>query len=145
MIFSAYAPLGITWFIVAADDSQAARTALQGAIEMAGLGPFALFWVGISTFLMSAKAGGVLTMTNWMLWMWGPIYFVVNILLIVMHYHLSAPMQAWIKAAPLPKNPIDDAKPWAEPEDYQNPRETVVAPSTAEETVMNNDVGGADK
>ena len=65
MIFSAYAPLGITWLIVAADDSQAARTALQGAIEMAGLGPFALFWVGISTFLMSAKAGGVLTTTNW--------------------------------------------------------------------------------
>ena len=145
MIFSAYAPLGITWLIVAADDSQAARTALQGAIEMAGLGPFALFWVGISTFLMSAKAGGVLTTTNWQLWMWAPIYFIVNVLLIVMHYHLSAPMQAWIKAAPLPNNPIDDAKPWAQPEDYQEIQEVVEAPVTDEVDAMNNDVGGENR
>lgn len=117
MIFSAYAPLGITWWIVAFDDSSAARTALTGAVEMAGLGPFALFWVGISTFLMSAKAGGVLLSANWMLWMWGPIYFVINILLIVMHYHLSAPIQAWIKVAPSTKNPIDTVKPWAQPDE----------------------------
>ena len=59
MLYSAYAPLGISWWIVLADDSQAARTALTGAIEMAGLGPFALFWVGFSTYLMSAKSASV--------------------------------------------------------------------------------------
>ena len=117
MIFSAYAPLGITWFIVAFDDSQVARTALTGAIEMAGLGPFALFWVGLSTFLMSIKADKKILAANYLLWMWGPIYGVVNILLIVMHYHLSAPMYAWIKAAPPSVNAIDDAKPWAMPEE----------------------------
>lgn len=118
MIFSAYAPLGITWLIVAVDDSNAARTALTGAVEMAGLGPFALFWVGLSTFFMQVKNGGFLTSANWTVWIYGPIYFVVNILLIVMHYHLSAPIQAWIKIAPLLPNVIDQAKPWAQPEGY---------------------------
>ena len=118
MIFSAYMPLGITWLIVAADDSNAARTALTGAVEMAGLGPFALFWVGLSTFLMQVKNGGDLIDTKWNIWIYGPIYFVVNILLIVMHYHLSAPINAWIKVAPLQKNAIDEAKPWAQPREY---------------------------
>lgn len=115
MLFSAYAPLGISWWIVLADDSQAARTALTGAIEMAGLGPFALLWVGVATFLMSAKSGGVLLMANSLLWMWGIIYPVCNILLIVMHYHLSPPMYAWLAVAPMRPNPIDSVKPWAEP------------------------------
>jgi hypothetical protein len=118
MIFSAYAPLGITWIIVAADDSNAARTALTGAVEMAGLGPFALFWVGLSTFLMQVKNGGDLVAANWNTWMYAPIYLVVNILLIVMHYHLSAPINAWIKVAPLTPNAIDDVKPWAQPESF---------------------------
>ena len=78
-----------------------------GAVEMAGLGPFALFWVGLSTFFMQVKNGGFLTSANWTVWIYGPIYFVVNILLIVMHYHLSAPIQAWIKIAPLLPNVID--------------------------------------
>merc|ERR1719487_412863 len=60
MLFSAYAPLGISWWIVLADDSQAARTSLRGAIEMAGLGPFALLWVGFTTFLMSASSAKAL-------------------------------------------------------------------------------------
>jgi len=52
MIFSAYTPLAITWWIVLIADSTEARTALQGAIEMAGLGPFALMWVAYATYLM---------------------------------------------------------------------------------------------
>ena len=115
MLFSAYAPLGFTWWIVLADDSQTARTALTGAIEMAGLGPFALLWVGAATFLMSAKSGSVLTWANTTVWMWGLIYPCVNLLLIVMHYHLSPPMYAWLAVAPLRKNPIDNATPWAAP------------------------------
>jgi len=115
MLFSAYAPLGISWFIVLADDSQAARTALTGAIEMAGLGPFALLWVGFSTFLMSAKSGAALVAANTMVWIWALIYPVMNILLIIAHYHLSPPMYAWLAVAPMMENPIDSAKPWNDP------------------------------
>ena len=60
MLFSAYAPLGITWWIVLIEDSKAARTALTGAIEMAGLGPYALLWIGLSTYAMSTSSNGVL-------------------------------------------------------------------------------------
>jgi len=115
MLFSAYAPLGISWFIVLADDSQAARTALTGAIEMAGLGPFALLWVGVATFLMSAKSGAALVAANTMVWIWALIYPVMNIALIVAHYHLSPPMYAWLAVAPMMANPIDSAKPWNTP------------------------------
>jgi hypothetical protein len=113
MLFSAYAPLGITWWIVLADDSQAARTALSSAIEMAGLGPFALLWVGMATYLMAAKSGSFLNQVY--VWVWAIVYPVINILLIVMHYHLSPPMYAWLEKAPLRKNPIDDPTPWAAP------------------------------
>ena len=115
MLFSAYAPLGITWWIVLADDSQAARTALSSAIEMAGLGPFALLWVGMATYLMSAKSADVLSGGNLLVWIWAVVYPIANILLIVMHYHLSPPMYAWLEKAPLRKNPIDDPTPWAAP------------------------------
>jgi len=115
MLFSAYAPLGISWFIVLADDSTAARTALTGAIEMAGLGPFALLWVGLATFLMSAKSGSALVAVNTMVWIWALIYPVMNIGLIFLHYHLSPPMYAWLSVAPMQVNPIDSAKPWNTP------------------------------
>jgi len=113
MIFSSYAPLGISWWIVLADDSEAARTSLIAAIEMAGLGPFALLWVGWATFSMQAKSANVLS--NSLIWMWCIIYPVVNILLIVMHYHVSPPMYNWIANAPRRPNAIDARRPWAEP------------------------------
>merc|ERR1712195_464306 len=78
---------------------------------MAGLGPFALLWVGTATFLMSAKSGSALV-ANTMVWIWGLIYPVMNIALIVAHYHLSPPMYAWLAVAPMNANPIDSAKPW---------------------------------
>lgn len=146
MLFSAYAPLGITWWIVLADDSQTARTALTGAIEMAGLGPFALLWVGMSTFLMSAKSGSALVFANTMVWIWALIYPVMNILMIILHYHMSPPMYAWIASAPMKKNAIDNASPWnlpsarssAEPEavinDEQDENMVVIA-STVVNTI----------
>ena len=118
MLYSAYAPFGITWWIVLVDDSQAARTALSGAIEMAGLGPFALLWVGMSTYLMSTKSANLFTANaDLMVWIWAIVYPVANILLIVFHYHVSPPMYAWIEKAPLRKNPIDNPTPWAQPAD----------------------------
>lgn len=96
MFYSAYAPLGISWWIVLADDSQVARKILSGAIKTAGLGPFMLFWVGMATHLMSAKSAGALIAANTMLWIWGIIDFVVIVILIVMHYYLSPIMYAWL-------------------------------------------------
>jgi len=52
MAITAFAPLGITWWIVLADDSIAARTILKGAISSAGMGPFMLLWVGMASQLM---------------------------------------------------------------------------------------------
>ena len=115
MLFSAYAPLGITWWIVLVEDSKAARTALTGAIEMAGMGPFALLWIGTTTFLMQAKANGVLNLANPAVWVWGIMYPIINILLIILHYHLSPPMYAWLAIAPIASNKIDNMKAWSMP------------------------------
>jgi len=112
MLYSAYAPLGISWFIVLIDDSQAARTALTGAIEMAGLGPFALLWVGYATFLMSTKSGSVMLVANTAIWIFALLYPIMNVGLLVLHYHLSPAMYAWLATAPMVANPIDSAKPW---------------------------------
>ena len=116
MFVSAYAPLGITWWIVLADDSENTRTALSGAIEMAGSGPFALLWVGMATYLMTAHSAGELTDTNMAVSGWAFIYPIVNFLLIVMHYHLAPPMYAWLENAPMREKA--DATPWAMPENW---------------------------
>jgi len=109
MAMTTFAPLGITWWIVLADDSIAARTLLKGAISSAGLGPFALLWVGFSSHLMGAKSGAVLLSENWGVWMFGFIYFVLNILLLILHYNLAPVMIAWTNTAPVDKNtPIDN-------------------------------------
>jgi len=96
MAYSAYAPFGLSWWIVLADDSQTSRTLLSGAIRTAGLGPFMLLWVGMATQLMSAHDAQVLTSNNYLVWMWGFIYTIINVLMIVAHYHLSPIMYAWI-------------------------------------------------
>jgi hypothetical protein len=57
MLMTAWAPLGIVWIVVMVDDSKMAREALTGALEMAALGPFALQWVGLVSFMMAANAG----------------------------------------------------------------------------------------
>jgi len=108
MAITAYAPLGITWWIVLADDSIVARTILKGAISSAGLGPFMLLWVGMATQLMAAKSGAILLTANWAVWMFGFIYSVGNILLLVLHYNVAPVMLAWIDTAPLDKNAAID-------------------------------------
>jgi len=65
MAITAFSPLGITWWIVLADDSIVARTILKGAISSAGMGPFMLLWVGMASHLMQAKNAAVLTTANW--------------------------------------------------------------------------------
>ena len=58
MMCSAWMPFAITWIIVLAADSPMARAALTGAMSMAGLGPFALQWVGLMSFIMAAHSAG---------------------------------------------------------------------------------------
>ena len=64
---------------------------------------------------MSAKSGAALVAANTMVWIWALIYPVMNIGLIIAHYHLSPPMYAWLAVAPMMENPIDSAKPWNDP------------------------------
>jgi len=101
MLAAAYGPIGIIWWIVLANDSRIAREALTGAVEMAGLGPFALCWVGYFSFLMSAQSSGSFS-TNAMLWMWSILYFILNVGLVVAHWYLSPLVYAWVATAELP-------------------------------------------
>ena len=126
MLWTSYAPLGISWWIVLADDGKFAREAVTGAIEVAGVGPFALLWVGAATYLMQAKDASQLLAANGLLWMWGPLYFAINILLIVLHYHLSPVMYAWLALAPQRVAGVDTANAWAQPENWVDPSTVVV-------------------
>ena len=120
MLYSAYAPLGISWWIVLADDSEHARTVVRTGVEQAGLGPYALLWVGMTTWFMQYKDSYNYFATLVLIeWIWAIIYPVVNILLIVTHYHLSPPMYAWLEKAPMKANPIDDPTPWSAPSQYK--------------------------
>lgn len=87
MLAAAYGPLSLTWMIAALADSTMAREALTGAVEMAGLGPFALLWVGLLSFIMSTSAAGVLNETINMVF--GGVYGVLNIILLMAHWKLS--------------------------------------------------------
>ena len=60
MLVSAWMPFAITWIIVLAADSPMARAALTGAMSMANLGPMALQWVGLMSFVMAAHNAGKL-------------------------------------------------------------------------------------
>jgi len=118
MLWSSYAPIAISWWIVLADDSKFAREILTGAIEVAGVGPFAVLWVGMATYLMQSKDAGQLVSGNSLLWMWGPLYFAINMLLIVLHYHVSPVMYAWLALAPQRVAGVDGYNAWAQPKDW---------------------------
>ena len=60
MFVSAWMPFAITWIIVLAADSKMARMGLTAAMSMAGLGPFALQWVGLMSFIMAAHSASKL-------------------------------------------------------------------------------------
>lgn len=60
MLVSAWMPFGLSWIIAMAADGPLARAGLAGAMSMAGLGPFALQWVGLMSFIMTASSSMVL-------------------------------------------------------------------------------------
>lgn len=63
------------------------RDALTGAVEMAGLGPFALLWVGVASFVMSCTAGTDLDEKENIFFAIG--YTVLNIILVFIHWNLA--------------------------------------------------------
>ena len=88
------------------------REALTGALEMAALGPFALQWVGLAAFVMAANSADALG--SWENTFFTVAYFVLNILLIIVHWQLAPTIYLWIDYSPYPKEEIqrqiDDAK-----------------------------------
>ena len=79
---------------------------------MAGIGPFALLWVGATSFSMTAKSANVLNSSIPEIWSFLFIYPLANVIAIAAHYHLSPPMYAWLRSAPLPRNRIDHIEAW---------------------------------
>jgi hypothetical protein len=77
-----------------------ARDALKGAIEMAGLGPVSLLWVGYLSFLMGANSAGVLKQSENTLFV--IVYGVGNLLFLVLHALLAPSILDWAANAPLP-------------------------------------------
>ena len=51
MLAASYGPLAIMYWIILLFDSEAARYAGRGALELAGLGPTILLWVGLANFM----------------------------------------------------------------------------------------------
>merc|ERR1711865_672166 len=60
MLVSAWMPFAIMCIIAIAADSNLARAGLTMAMSMAGLGPFALQWVGLMSFIMAAHSAAKL-------------------------------------------------------------------------------------
>ena len=104
MMTSAWAPLGICWIIVLANDSKMAREALTGSLEMAALGPFALQWVGLLAFMMAAHAGEALG--AWENTFFAVFYFFLNFILIILHWYLAPGIYMWIDLTPYPEREI---------------------------------------
>jgi hypothetical protein len=60
MLVSAWMPFAITWIIAIAADSPMARAGLTAAFTMSALGPLALQWVGLGSFIMAAHSASAL-------------------------------------------------------------------------------------
>lgn len=100
MLASAYAPLAIVWPSILFADSAMCRKAIEGVVQMAGLGPFALLWVGYFSFLMAAKGTDKLKESDNTLF--AVIYGAGNLVLVVLHWIFSGSIMQWLKDAPLP-------------------------------------------
>lgn len=116
MVATSYASLAIVFLLVLIEDSTSTRRALAGSIEMAGLGPFGLLWVGLWSFMMYASNAAVLDESENTPWIF--IYFLLNGGLLVMHYWFAPEIYAWTKKTPP-----------AKPEEPEEPAEVVDAPA----------------
>lgn len=100
MLAASYGPIAFVWMFVVFADGAMARDALKGAVEMAGLGPVSLLWVGYLSFLMGANSAGVLKNSENTVFV--IVYGVGNLVLLVLHALLAPSVLDWAANAPLP-------------------------------------------
>ena len=104
MLCAAYMPLSITWLTVVFNDGAATRAALKGTVEMAGMGPFALLWVGYLSFMMAATVDNKLKADENILFV--IVYGVGNLALLAVHWLIAPGIINWVNTAPLPPVPV---------------------------------------
>merc|ERR1711981_839890 len=96
MLASSYAPLAIGFiFVLAEGVTPFTKTALMGAMTMAGMGPFSTQWVGFIHFIMAASSAKQLGTWNNLFFTF--FYLAFNIGMIVVHWFFSKDVMNWLK------------------------------------------------
>ena len=108
MLMATYGPLAILWPSAIFADGPQARKMIEGVVQMAGLGPFSLLWIGYFTFLMGSREINVLKESDNTTF--AIIYGVGNIMLVVIHWIFSGSIMNWIKNTPLPEKEMKEEK-----------------------------------
>jgi len=121
MLAASYGPLSLVWLFVVFADGSMARDALKGAVEMAGLGPVSLLWVGYLSFLMGANAAGKLKESENTVFV--IVYGVGNLVLLVLHALLAPSVLDWAANAPLPVDKPTEPSPEEEEEGEEGEEE----------------------
>jgi len=104
MINLSYASMAIVFWFVLLNDTTASRRAMAGAVEMAGLGPFGLLWVGLWSFMMTASNYKVLDEGENTPWCF--LYWIINGGLLFLHWWFAPEIYAWTKKTP-PAKAVD--------------------------------------
>lgn len=93
----AWFPFAALWIISLIEDSKMVRVAMRGALNMAGMGPWAGMWAGWIGFMM----GSTFVATSWDTILWSILLVGVNIGLMAMEWHVGPGVAKWIDEAPL--------------------------------------------
>jgi len=120
MLAATYGPLSITWFTMLFGDNKLSRAAVKGAVEMAGMGPFSLLWVGFLSFLMAATDAKTLKTSDGNInTIMAVIYGCGNVLLIIIHWLMGPGILEWIDNTPLPPVAVPYVEEEGEEEDEE--------------------------
>ena len=98
MAATSYCSLALVFLMTVMEDNTSQRRALAGSVEMAGLGPFGLLWVGLWSFMMYASNAGTLDEAENTPWV--GIYWVLNLILLLVHWLWAPDIYAWTKRTP---------------------------------------------
>ena len=99
MLMATYGPLAILWPSAIFADGPQARKMIEGVVQMAGLGPFSLLWIGYFTFLMGSREINVLKESDNTTF--AVIYGLGNVFLAICHWVFSNSIYEWVALAPL--------------------------------------------
>ena len=95
-------PFAALWIISQIYDNEMVRIAMRGALNMAGIGPWAAQWGGWIGFMMGST--GILSDTYTILW--SILYACINIGLMAMEWHIGPGVAKWIDEAPFAEESI---------------------------------------